>query len=526
MAEFIKTTRSDFVKEVTKKFTDNRVSQFSKYLDTDVTFVTYYPVNLAKSRADLGTDSVMDILGPQSPIRYNKIQGFPIFIKGGLDPSRSFEDGVVNNELELNDITILPFTVVPKEFDHIFIQLPNMVPILLRVNEVRNMTIQSNDFYSVSAHVITFGDNTLNSLEMLVVERYHCVYENIGTQNSCFILEDKYDEAASLNEAIEEMKNIYNSLYFRPDINSYVFNTSFYDDPMLVDPTTDYRQRDLPWRFWGAPGELLTDSFLMSNKFRRRYRVFAVDPMASINVNINSRTVYDLYLTKFIKDSMIFFGGDNYDVTSAIVYEDLIPLTFEADFKRTIWHAVLTKNPNLLMESPYFLIGSIRKEMSSIVLKKYPVPSSICLLTKIKNRCLCGMEEYFSHELLYDIKHGRNSDGSNCECKCEPNADMSYISTTDVINNPTRDFNQPTISAKPYTLEEVKTDESEETEADKVVHALNDIIYNYFNDIQSDIDTDQLMAWLIEPSFLMYEYFPIIIYILKKRFNSYFVKLS
>lgn len=526
MAEFIKTSRSDFVKDVTQKYTDNRVGQFSKYLDTDVTFVTYFTVNMAKSRADLGTDSIMDVLGSQSPIRYNEIKEFPIFFKSGLEPSRSFEDGTVNNELELNDIIILPFTVNPKEFDHIFLQLPNMVPILLRVNEVRNITIQSNDFYSISAHAVTFGDTSLQSLQMLVVERYRCIYENIGTQNSCFIREDEYDIANQLGEAIEEMKNIYNSLYFIPETNSYIFNTEFYGNTMLVNPSIDYRQRDLPWRFWGVPGELISDSFLMSNKWRRKYRVFAVDPKASINVDIKSRTIYDLYLTKFIKDSMIFFGGDNYDVTTAVVYEDLLPLTFDIDFKRTIWYAVLTKSTNLLHETPYFAVGSIRKEMSSLVLKKYPVPSSIYLITQVKNKCVCGMEEYFSHELLGDIKHGRKADTDERNCNCSPGADMSYISTKDIINNPDKDFNKPAVSTKPYTLEKVNEEEPEETEADKVVETLNDIIYNYFNDIPIGIDTDQLMAWLIEPSFLMFEYFPIIIYILKKRYNSYFVKLS
>lgn len=528
MAELTSIDRSKFVSSVIKTFTDNRIGQFSKYLDTDPIFVTYYAVNLVHSRADLGTDAIADVLGSQSPIRYNKIMKFPIYIRGGIEPETNAEDGTISNEMELNDITILPTTLTPRPFDHILIELPNMVPVLLRVNSFRNLTIQSNDFYSASAHAIEFGTNNLQSLERLVVEKYTCVFENIGTQNSCFIRSDMYDKSKALNEVIDELKGIYKSLYFNEETNSYIFNSSFYADPLLVDPSLDFRQRDLPWRDWGNPPGLVEESYKMDWNFRKRFRAFAVDPKASINKNIGSNTIYDLYLTKFIMDSRLFFTGDNYDSTTVVVYEDLLPTMFETNFKRTLWYAVMNKSTTTLFTTPYFAANPIRKEMSALMLSRFPKPMSVNLLMGINGKC-CGMEEYFSHELLEDIKKGRTSDTKDCNCNCNPNDSMSYIDTRDIIENADKDFNKKIPTLKPYTItkkDDISESEPEMTEADKIIKALNDIIYNYFNDSLGEIDTDQLIAWLIEPSFLMFEYAPIIIFILTQQYNGYFEKLA
>ena len=85
MATVVTANRSEFVNQVIKHYSENRVGQFSKYLDTDPMFITYYAVNMAQSRADIGTDAIEDVLGPESPIRFNKILRYPIFIKGGLE---------------------------------------------------------------------------------------------------------------------------------------------------------------------------------------------------------------------------------------------------------------------------------------------------------------------------------------------------------------------------------------------------------------------------------------------------------
>lgn len=532
MATVVTANRSEFVNQVIQHYTENRVGQFSKYLDTDPMYVTYYAVNMTMSRADLGTDAISDVIGPESPIRFNKILRYPIYIKGGLEPETTFENGIVSSEIEINDITILPNTLVPRPFDHILIEVPNMVKVLLRVNAYRDITIQSNDFYSASAHAVKFGDGCENEIERQVVETYNCIFDNIGTQNSCFILNTDYDSAATLKATVEELKSIYNSIYYDPDISSYIYNEEFFDRHRLIDPSIDIRQGRIPHpnddydyrRKFGIPEMGIFDA----NPFPRRYeRKKYKRCFSTINSNIKTQTIYDLYLTKFIKDSGVFSTTDNYDVTSALTYEDFTPHTFEIDFKRTMWYAVLTKNPTLLMEYPYHYLAPILKEMSNLVLKRYPYPSSVTLVKNVATHCECnGLSEYFSHELIHDLKNGRNSTTSECNCGND-DYDRDYVDVTSITENPDKDYNRKGVSLKEYTIQKNSSDNEEElTGEDLQIKTFNDIIYAYFSDTYIDVNTDQLLSWVVEPSLYLYEYVPIIIYILNEKYKKYFKKMS
>ena len=78
MALILSSEKSHFIQKTIETYQKNRVGQYSKYLDTTPIFVTYYAINQAQSRADAGSGQVHELLGPTSPIRYNKILELPI----------------------------------------------------------------------------------------------------------------------------------------------------------------------------------------------------------------------------------------------------------------------------------------------------------------------------------------------------------------------------------------------------------------------------------------------------------------
>ena len=230
-----------------------------------------------------------------------------------------------------------------------------------------------------------------------------------------------------------------------------------------------------------------------------------------------------MYLTKFIKDSGVFTTTDNYDVTSALTYEDFTPHTFEIDFKRTLWYAVLSKSTTLLMKYPYHYLAPIMKEMSNLILKRYPRPSTVTLVKNASRHCECnGLSEYFSHELINDLKNGRKSSTTECNCTND-DYERDYVDVNAISENPDKDFNRKGVSLKEYSIE---TNDEEITEEDTPIKVFNDIIYAYFTDTNIDIDADNLLSWSVEPSLYMYEYMPIIIYILNDKYTKYFKKIS
>ena len=134
MALVLSSAKSHFINKMTETFLNNKLGQYSKYLDTTPTFVTYYAINQARSRADAGSGMVYELINDQSPIRYNKITDFPVYKMSQLIPNGVFDDGNYNVELEISDITVLPNTVRPRGDDFVLIEMPNSPKLLFRVN--------------------------------------------------------------------------------------------------------------------------------------------------------------------------------------------------------------------------------------------------------------------------------------------------------------------------------------------------------------------------------------------------------
>lgn len=517
MATLFNTEKSQFVNKVIETYTENRVGQYSKYLDTDPIFVTYYSINQANSRADLGTDAVYSVLGENSPIRYNRIQNLPIYFKGGLDPQTNFEDGMVSNELELSDITFLPNTIVPRPYDHFVLNLPNMVKVLFRINSYKDITIQSNDFYSSDAHAIEYGEGCTSLIDKQVVEDYTCVFENIGTQNSCFILSNQISDAEALKNLVNEIGDMYNSIYYNEDSGSYIFNESYYEATSLSEIYEDRPSPMLPYSHRYIAG--------MFPPWRMRIRCFP-------KLRPENSTFYDMYLSKFVMDSGLFFNGDDVTTTSAVTYEDMTPIAFDFIFKKTLWYAVLTKSTSFLHKYPYYMNNKIMKDYSILNSRRFEDPRGFTLFMNINDHVdNNGLGEYFSHQLLIDLKDGKKSESNGCECcNCNSeidNNDRSFINLNNIVDYPERKCDQSGISLNDYSVDigNNSKEETELTDEEKRILLFNKIIYNYMNDIEEEIDYKELYQYIVEPSLYCYEYFPLILFILKKKYYNYFTSV-
>ena len=143
-------------------------------------------------------------------------------------------------------------------------------------------------------------------------------------------------------------------------------------------------------------------------------------------------------------------------------------------------------------------------------------------IVRNSNVC-CYDNEYFSTELLNDLKNGRADKET---CKCDPEADRAYVNIASVISNPNKDFNKEGISLKEYSVNPPANAEEELTDEEKIIKYMNDIIYNYIKGLNVEFDIDYLMSSLATPSIHMFEYFPLILYIMKNHYNGYFKQVA
>ena len=360
MAKIISAEKSPFMNKAAEIYSKQKTSQFSKYLQKNPVFVTYYAINQQLSRADTGTGSVKEQIGTSSPIRYNEIKEFPVYNLSDMKPDiQNDETEGLDINMDLSGIVILPNTITPCPDDFLYVKMPGMsYGVLLRVTEFEFNSIQSNDYYTINCELRATDtksgySQTYIQLQKQVVEKYSCIFENIGTEDKCLIQDTELAKANSTLELINLLKDSFYDTYYDRDIGTFV------------------------------------------------YRDFSS--------GVNPIYYYDLYLIKFIIDSKIYddVSGERC-VTLSL--DDVLPINFGNLYRRSLGYAILQKDVTYLSRYSYYTEGSISKVTSpfkinecdtktiQLTYKDAPIDSGSSLF-------ITGyISEYFPIELTNNLK--------------------------------------------------------------------------------------------------------------------------
>lgn len=489
MALVLSSEKSHFINKLTETYLNNKLGQYSKYLDTTPTFVTYYAINQARSRADVGSGMVYELIAEQSPIRYNKILEFPVYKMSQLIPNGAFEDGNYNVELEISDITVLPKTIRPRGDDFVLIEMPNSPKLLFRVTNFKMNTIQSNDFYMFDADLYAVGDDTLK-IEDQVVETYKCIFENIGTQNNCFVTSETLTSANSLLDTLNTLTDMYHHLYYYENHNIYAFIDYIYDDTSFTDPDPNWNQY----------------AYIFSGDYTINPCKLRCPPSKDI-------THYDIYLVKFIMDSGIFFNADDNSTTSIVTYDDFEPPRFDFIFNQTIWKALIRKDTTLLNKYMYYFNNGINK-YTSIIKNNFPNGIDNTLVPLDKE--VAG-NRYFDPYLLSMLADGKQ-DTSNQKDK--NNQDIDIVNLQPLLNGGQELSLKDHIDINLYEYNEKEKTPEDDMDPDTLY--VYNMIYNFINGLDFNVDGKLLIRYFNSPSLWKFRYHLIVIYILKKKYESIF----
>lgn len=210
MARFIDTPNE---RTLVNKYVDsymNGVNQYAKYIDSAPVFVTYYSRDIDKSTENPGLGQVKEIVGMESPLRYNKIKNFPLYGVEEVDPG-IVNDGISGVTVDIeNTAVILPDTIIPKP-DDLFImnyeENTEKNSSVYRITNVDINAVDSNTYYQISYVRTPYDHNILNKRQ--VTDEYRFIYGNTGSKYENVLLESKFIEVASLEKQFEKFSNFF-----------------------------------------------------------------------------------------------------------------------------------------------------------------------------------------------------------------------------------------------------------------------------------------------------------------------------
>jgi len=173
-----KHNRKEILEGHVKDFLNRSNLKYTPLFEGAPTFVTYYSLDNIKSTVDQNLEGVIENLGSESPLKFEKIENFVIY---GLDASSlgsELSEYGMDQTYE-SEATIIPNTIVPKPGDFFSIGYDER-NYIFEVMEVTPDKLHNHKFFKIS--FLLRPEDVLN-LEKQVSGNFDTVYESLGTSN-------------------------------------------------------------------------------------------------------------------------------------------------------------------------------------------------------------------------------------------------------------------------------------------------------------------------------------------------------
>lgn len=211
---------------------ENRInSQLTRFLDKSPVFVTFYHINVNETTLDEGFRDIESIIGSRSPLRFQKIENFPIY---GLEQVvLNIQDSEQGLDTEYSgDAVILPNTIKPLQNDFFMINHVHD-SFLFRVTEVQYDTIRPDNFYKISYRFEYLDHEKVQAIDEQVEEKYSCILQNIGSENNCIIKDEYLIQLKKIDSLFNDMVNTYKTIFYSERYNCFLGEENGYK---MYDP--------------------------------------------------------------------------------------------------------------------------------------------------------------------------------------------------------------------------------------------------------------------------------------------------
>lgn len=307
----------DFRTDQYENYRERRTSQFIKFLDKDVDFVTYFHINKNLSTTEIGNNNIDSFIGKDSPVRYNQINNLPVYGMPVFDTRNDYDtdNGGLNADSFSGEIILLPNIIEPCEGDCFVLDVFDKKR-FFQVDMIEQVVLKSKPHYVLQFHAGI--PDYLPQLKKQVVEEYNAIFDNIGTHDKVVMSTKEYTMRANYIDIYNDLMDYYLHTFFKPKITMFEMN-------VMTNTTCNKVVK-------------YVDKFL--TKFMEKNRIIVMDSLTKGCLMLDYNALYD---------------GDDY-----LEYKNTLYWAIEnkdlSKFKQTMY-IVLKK-----LESPFALLTGVTDE--------------------------------------------------------------------------------------------------------------------------------------------------------------------
>lgn len=358
-----------------EKFRVRRTSQFLRFLDKNVDFVTYYNINKRLSTGELGNHTIDSYIGKDSPIRYNKISNLPVYGIANIQDMNDFDQdsGGFTGEGYSGDLIMLPNILEPLEGDCFVIDYFNR-NIFFIVDEVTQIVLKAEPHYHVKFHIGI--PEYIYQLENQVVESYHAIFDNIGTQDKVIVSDKNYNLAAEYMAIYKDMHDYYIAKFFNKRETLFMIKNRSY--PCLKED------------------EDFVDRYLI--KFMIDNRIIIFDNLLKTTLTIDNNSIFNSnYIYLEYRKSL-------YSAIEHRSIQNLIPASYlsiiQIDSPFSLRHG---RHDEMLTVSSYY---SVEKPEEN----KWKIPLNYAdIINRVQQRDIHTSDDIYDHIMSIIVKYMHKS---------------------------------------------------------------------------------------------------------------------
>ena len=200
-------------------------SRITKYTDAGRTIVTYWNINDDNTTTSLGMGTHYQILGTDSPLRYNQIEKFPILGMSPLNPEESNASQTNVRNYSLNgELYIIPGTVQPKENDFFIVNHLNMNHIF-RITQVTQDGLNADGYYKCAYSLFSTNPSEIEWIYKQTVKHFVCDLKTIGGDDLVPIIgKEDYEYRNRIIKMVNDMCETYTARFYDHIHNCYLLH--------------------------------------------------------------------------------------------------------------------------------------------------------------------------------------------------------------------------------------------------------------------------------------------------------------
>ena len=210
-------------------YIEQTTESYARLFNKSPSFCTYYTHDPITSMTDVNLGGAIQLIGQESPLKYDRINDFPLYGIGEADLTAAYEEtqGIVQNGVR-GESYILPSTIEPVENDFFVIDYLES-RLVFRVVACHPDRIEGKAFYKIE-YILDPSD--YRQLDRQTSGKYNFELSTIGTGANPIIEED----TAILLRETEVLLSFYSKAYWRSfyDRNSasLLLRDSFFPRPV------------------------------------------------------------------------------------------------------------------------------------------------------------------------------------------------------------------------------------------------------------------------------------------------------